>query len=33
VYDPRKILGPAKENMKRVVREKMQLFGSAGKAV
>lgn len=32
VYDPRKILGPAKENMKRVVKEKMRLFGSAGKA-
>jgi len=31
-YDPRKILGPAKENMKRVVKEKMRLFGSAGKA-
>jgi fructose-bisphosphate aldolase class II len=33
VYDPRKILGPAKENMKKVVKEKMHLFGSAGKAV
>jgi fructose-bisphosphate aldolase class II len=33
VYDPRKILGPAKENMKKVVKEKMDLFGSAGKAV
>ncbi|MCW4016072.1 MAG: class II fructose-1,6-bisphosphate aldolase [Candidatus Bathyarchaeota archaeon] len=33
VYDPRKILGPAKENMKRVVQEKMRLFGSSGKAV
>jgi fructose-bisphosphate aldolase class II len=32
VYDPRKILGPAKENMKKVVKEKMRLFGSAGKA-
>jgi len=32
-YDPRKILGPAKENMKKVVREKMQLFGSSGKAI
>jgi fructose-bisphosphate aldolase class II len=31
-YDPRKILGPAKENMKKVVKEKMCLFGSVGKA-
>jgi fructose-bisphosphate aldolase class II len=30
-YDPRKILGPAKENMKKIVKEKMMLFGSAGK--
>ncbi len=33
VYDPRKIVGPAKENMKKVVKEKMHLFGSAGKAI
>ena len=33
VYDPRKILGPAKDNMKKVVKEKMRLFGSSGKAV
>lgn len=33
VYDPRKILGPAKDNMKKVVQEKMHLFGSSGKAV
>ena len=32
VFDPRKILGPAKENMKKVVQEKMHLFGSSGKA-
>lgn len=32
VYDPRKILGPAKETMKEVVKAKMRLFGSAGKA-
>ncbi len=32
VFDPRKILGPAKENMKKVVQEKMRLFGSSGKA-
>lgn len=30
--DPRKILGPAKEAMKAVVKEKMRLFGCAGKA-
>jgi fructose-bisphosphate aldolase class II len=32
-YDRRKILGPAKENMKKVVQEKMRLFRSSGKAV
>jgi fructose-bisphosphate aldolase class II len=31
-FDPRKILGPAKEAMKEVVKGKMHLFGSAGKA-
>ncbi|UCE96778.1 MAG: class II fructose-1,6-bisphosphate aldolase [Candidatus Bathyarchaeota archaeon] len=31
-YDPRKILGPAKEATKTVVKGKMSLFGSAGKA-
>jgi fructose-bisphosphate aldolase class II len=31
-FDPRKILGPAKEAMKEVVKEKMLLFGSSGKA-
>lgn len=31
-YDPRKILGPAKEAMKEVARAKMRLFGSAGRA-
>jgi len=31
-YDPRKILGPAKEAMKTVVKGKMRLFGSSGKA-
>jgi fructose-bisphosphate aldolase class II len=30
-FDPRKILGPAKEAIKEVVRGKMRLFGSAGK--
>lgn len=30
-YDPRKILGPAKEEMKKVIREKIRLFGSSGK--
>jgi len=32
VYDPRKYLGPAKEAMKEVVRSKIRLFGSNGKA-
>jgi fructose-bisphosphate aldolase class II len=31
-YDPRKILGPAKETMKEVVKAKMRLFGSSSKA-
>ena len=31
-FDPRKILGPAKEAMKEVVRGKMRLFGSSGRA-
>lgn len=31
-FDPRKILGPAKEAMREVVRAKMRLFGSSGKA-
>ncbi len=31
-FDPRKILGPAREAMKEVVRSKMRLFGSSGKA-
>jgi len=30
-FDPRKILGPAKDAMKEVVRGKMRLFGSSGK--
>jgi len=30
--DPRKILGPARERMRDVIREKIRLFGSAGKA-
>ncbi|MDI6871763.1 MAG: class II fructose-1,6-bisphosphate aldolase [Bacillota bacterium] len=32
VYDPREILGPARQSMEEVVREKMRLFGSAGRA-
>ncbi len=32
VFDPRKILGPARDLIKRVVMEKNRLFGSAGKA-
>jgi fructose-bisphosphate aldolase class II len=31
-FDPRKILGPAEEAMKEVVKGKMRLFGSSGKA-
>jgi fructose-bisphosphate aldolase class II len=31
-FDPRKILGPAREAMKEVAKGKMRLFGSAGKA-
>jgi fructose-bisphosphate aldolase, class II len=31
-YDPRKLLGPAKEEMKAIVKEKMRLFGCSGKA-
>ena len=31
-FDPRKILGPTKEAMKEVVKGKMRLFGSSGKA-
>jgi fructose-bisphosphate aldolase class II len=31
-FDPRKILDPAKEAMKEVVKGKMRLFGSSGKA-
>jgi fructose-bisphosphate aldolase class II len=31
-FDPRKILGPAKDAMKEVIRGKMRLFGSSGKA-
>lgn len=30
--DPRKILGPAKEEMIAIIREKIRLFGSSGKA-
>jgi fructose-bisphosphate aldolase class II len=31
-FDPRKILGPAKEAMKDVIKGKMHMFGSSGKA-
>lgn len=30
--DPRKILGPARDAMKEVIKEKIRLFGSSGKA-
>jgi len=32
VFDPRKYLGPARDAIKEVVREKIRLFGSNGKA-
>ena len=32
VFDPRKILGPAREKMKEVIKERMRLFGSVNKA-
>lgn len=32
VYDPRKYIGPAREEIKKTVRGKIQLFGSSGKA-
>jgi fructose-bisphosphate aldolase class II len=31
-FDPRKILGPARDAMKEVAKGKMRLFGSSGKA-
>ena len=31
-FDPRKILGPARDEMRRIVEERMEVFGSAGKA-
>ncbi len=31
-FDPRKILGPARDEMRAVVKARMELFGSAGKA-
>jgi fructose-bisphosphate aldolase class II len=31
-FDPRKILGPARDSVKEVVKGKMKLFGSSGKA-
>jgi len=32
VFDPRKILGPARDTVREIVKEKMQIIGSAGKA-
>ncbi len=32
VYDPRKYLGPGREEIKKAVKEKIRLFGSNGKA-
>lgn len=31
-FDPRKIIGPAREEMKKSIMEKMEIFGSVGKA-
>jgi len=31
-FDPRKILGPARDEMRRIVEERMEVFGSAGQA-
>jgi fructose-bisphosphate aldolase class II len=31
-FDPRKVLGPARDAVKKVVMAKMRLFGSVGKA-
>lgn len=31
-FDPRKLLGPARDEMRRVIEERMRVFGSAGKA-
>lgn len=31
-FDPRKILGPARDEMRRIVEDRMDVFGSAGKA-
>lgn len=31
-FDPRKIIGPAREVMKKAIMEKMEVFGSVGKA-
>ncbi len=31
-FDPRKVLGPARDEMRRIVVERMHVFGSAGKA-
>lgn len=32
IFDPRKICGPARDNMAKVVKAKMNMFGCAGKA-
>ena len=31
-FDPRKILGPARDEMKTIIKERMEVFGSVGKA-
>jgi fructose-bisphosphate aldolase class II len=32
IFDPRKIIGPAREAIKKIVKDKMDLFGSSGRA-
>ncbi len=32
VFDPRKILGPARDEVKKVIMQKMDIIGSSGKA-
>ena len=31
-FDPRKLIGPARDSIREVVKSKMRLFGSSGKA-
>jgi fructose-bisphosphate aldolase class II len=31
-FDPRKLIGPARDSIREVVKRKMRLFGSSGRA-